>query len=176
MTNVELKEVFGRLGQIQDIDRNRSGSTESVVLRPEGEVDAINAIAATRTLAQCGLTLLKAKRAVEAVIAGDEIALVLPKVISRDRLVEDLTAAGMQSSFLRKRLSKKSKSVAGKWVRKVREGAGLTQEQFAVVYGVDLKTLQKYEQCASIPATSVLSYFQMIEADPQAVKRMRIEG
>ena len=168
--------MFGQLGHVQEVSRNRSGSEVSVILRSEGEVNAINAIAATRTLAQCGLTLLKAKRAVEAVIAGDEIALFLPKVISRDRLVEDFAAAGMQSSFLRKRLSMKSKSVAGKWVRKVREGAGLTQEQFAVVYGVDLKTLQKYEQCASIPATSVLSYFQLIEANPQAVKHMRFEG
>ncbi|SDY85534.1 helix-turn-helix domain-containing protein [Citreimonas salinaria] len=176
MTNAGLKEVFGRLGQVQDVDRNQSGSEESLVLRPEGATSAINAIAATRALAQCGLTLLRAKRAVEAVIAGEELTLVLPKVASRDRLVEDLAAAGLQGKFFRKRLRMKSKVEAGKWVRKVRVRAGLTQEQFAVVYGVDLKTLQKYEQCASVPAASVLSYLQMIEADPEAVKRMRIEG
>lgn len=112
----------------------------------------------------------------EAVIAGDEVTLVLPKVASRDQLVEDLAAAGLQGKFLRKRLRIKSKSVAKKWVKKVRERAGLTQEQFAVTYGMDLKTLQKYEHGDSIPASSVLSYLQMIEADPEAVKRIRIEG
>jgi putative transcriptional regulator len=95
-----LKKVFGHLGQVQDISRNRTGSEESAILSPQGEVHAINAIAATRTLAQCGLTLLEAKRAVETVIAGDEIALALPKVVSRDRLVEDLATVGIQSSFL----------------------------------------------------------------------------
>lgn len=58
----------------------------------------------------------------------------------------------------------------------VREGSGLTQEQSAVVHCVDLKTLQTYEQRVSIPAASALAYLQMIEADPEAVKRMRIEG
>ncbi|MEN8742094.1 MAG: type II toxin-antitoxin system MqsA family antitoxin [Phaeobacter gallaeciensis] len=176
MTNAGLKEVFGRLGQVQDVDRNRSGSQESLVLRPEGTTSAINAIAAARVLAQCGITLLRAKRAVEAVIAGEEVTLVLPKVASRDQLVDDLTAAGVQGKFLRKRLRIKSKSVAKMWVKKVRERAGLTQEQFAVTYGMDLKTLQKYEHGDSIPASSVLSYLQMIEADPEAVKRIRIEG
>lgn len=176
MTNAGLKEVFGRLGQVQDVDRNQSGSRESLVLRPEGATSAINAIAATRALAQCGITLLRAKRAVESVIAGDEVTLVLPKVASRDQLVEELAAAGLQGRFLRKRLRMTSKSVAKKWVKKVRERAGLTQEQFAVTYGMDLKTLQKYEHGDSIPASSVLSYLQMIEADPEAVKRIRIEG
>lgn len=175
MMNAGLKELFGRPGQIQDVDRNRSGLRESLVLRPEGATFTINAIAVTRILAKCGLRLLRAKRAVEDVIAGNEVTLVLPRVTSRDHLVEELAAAGVQGKFLRKRPHIKSKSVAGKWVKKVREGAGLTQEQFAVVYGVDLKTLQKYEQCVSIPAASVLSYFQMIEADPEAVKRLRIE-
>lgn len=176
MTNAELKEVFERLGPVQDVDRNRSGSKESLVLRPDGAISAINAIAATRALAQRGLTLLKAKRAVEAVLSGDEVILVLPKVEARETLVADLAAAGVYPEFLRKRLQIKSKALSKKWVRKVRAVAGLTQEQFAVVYGVDLKTLQKYEQGDSIPASSVLSYLQMIEADPEAVKRIRIEG
>ena len=176
MTNVELKEVFGRLGPVQDVDQNRSGSRESLVLRPEGAVSAINVIAATRTLAQCGIKLLKAKRAVESVIADSEVILDLPKVDSRDRLVSDLAAAGMRPEFLRKRPLIKSKDVSRRWIRKVRAAAGLTQETFSLVYGVDLKTLQKYEQGESIPAASIQSYFQMIEADPQAVKRMRIEG
>lgn len=175
MTNVELKEVFGRLGPVQDVDQNRSGSRESLVLRPEGAVSAINVIAATRALARCGIRLLKAKRAVESVIADGEVILDLPKVDSRDRLASNLAAAGMRPEFLRKKPLIKSKDVSKKWVRKVREVAGLTQEQFALAYGVDLKTLQKYEQGDSVPAASILSYLQMIEADPQAVKRMRIE-
>lgn len=176
MTNAGLKQLFGQLGQIQDVDRNRSGSPESLVLRAEGAPSAIDAIAATRALAQCGLTLLRAKRAIETVIAGNEVTLGLPTVASRDRLVADLTEAGLQPRFLRRKPRLTSKSVASKWIRQVRESAGLTQEQFAVVYGVDLKTLRKYEQGASIPATAVLSYFQMIESDPQAIKRLRLEG
>ena len=175
MTNTELKEVFGRLGQVQDAARNQSGLRESLVLRPDRKASAINAIAATRTLAQCGITLLKAKRAVETLIVEEEIILTLPNVASRDRLVEGLATAGIQSKFLRKGFLIKSKSDTKKWVKKVRERAGLTQEQFAVTYGLDLKTLQKYEQGDSKPAASVQSYLQVIEADPEAVKRIRID-
>lgn len=176
MTNARLKEAFGRLGPVQGVDRNPAGSEENVVLTPDRDVSEINGIAATRALAQCGVTLLKAKRAVEAVLEGGEATLSLPKVASRDRLIEALSAAGVGGNFLRKTLWIKSKDEAKRWVKGVREKAGLTQEQFAIIYGLDLKTLRKYEQGESIPATSVRSYLQMIEADPEAVKRIRIEG
>lgn len=102
MKNAELKEVFGRLVQVQVVDRSQSGSKESVVLRPDRDVSSINAIAATQTLAQCGLKLLLAKRAVESVLDEEEALLELPRVPSRERFIKGLAAAGICLKFIRK--------------------------------------------------------------------------
>lgn len=176
MKNAELKEVFGRLGPIQVVDRNQSGSKESVVLHPEGDPVEINAIAATQVLAQCGLKLLLAKRAVESVIDEGEVLLVLPKVASRERLANDLADAGVHPEFIRKPPELTSKDASKEWVKRVRLSVGLTQKEFSVMFGVDLKTLQKYEQGDSVPAAAVKAYLQTIEANPHKMMRMRIEG
>lgn len=176
MKNAELKEVFGRLGPIQVVDRNQSGSKESIVLHPEGDPVEINAIAATQVLAQCGLKLLLAKRAVESVIDEGEVLLVLPKVASRERLANDLADAGVHPEFIRKPPKLTSKGASKEWVKRVRLSVGLTQKEFSVMFGVDLKTLQKYEQGDSVPAAAVKAYLQTIEANPHKMMRMRIEG
>ncbi|UOA33699.1 hypothetical protein DSM110093_03795 (plasmid) [Sulfitobacter sp. DSM 110093] len=176
MKNAELKEVFGRLGPVQVVDRNQSGSKESVVLRPKGDSAEINAIAATQALAQCGLKLLLAKRAVESVIDEGEALLVLPQVASRERLANELAAVGVHPEFIRRSPKLKSKNASKEWVKKVRTSVGLTQKQFSVMFGVDLKTLQKYEQGDSVPAAAVQAYLQTIEANPEKMMRMRIEG
>lgn len=175
MKNAELKEVFGRLVQVQVVDRSQSGSKESVVLRPDRDVSSINAIAATQTLAQCGLKLLLAKRAVESVLDEEEALLELPRVPSRERLIKELAAAGICLKFIRKSPQLKSKDVSKEWVKKIRSSVGLTQKEFSVMFGVDLKTLQKYEQGESVPAAAVRAYLKTIEANPNKMMRMRLE-
>lgn len=43
------------------------------------------------------------------------------------------------------------------------------------MFGVDLKTLQKYEQGESVPAAAVRAYLKTIEANPNKMMRMRLE-
>lgn len=98
MKKTGLRGTFARLAPVKKVDRHQSGSSETLVLVPSGSTTAINAIAATRALARTGLTLLRAKRAVEAVIAGNEVMLLLPKVHSRDQLITELASTGLRAS------------------------------------------------------------------------------
>lgn len=98
MRKAGLQGTLARLAPVKKVDRYRSGPSETLVLVPIGSTAAINAIAATRALARTGLTLLRAKRAVEAVIAGDDVTLLLPTVPSRDRLIAELASAGLRAS------------------------------------------------------------------------------
>jgi putative transcriptional regulator len=113
---------------------------------------------------------------VESVIDEGEALLELPKVASRESLANELAHAGVHPEFIRKSPNLKSKDASKEWVKRVRSSVGLTQKEFSVMFGVDLKTLQKYEQGDSVPAAAVKAYLQTIEANPEKMMRMRIEG
>jgi putative transcriptional regulator len=53
----------------------------------------------------------------------------------------------------------------------VREGLGLTQEEFAWRFGLDLAALRNWEQGRTRPETAVRSFLQVIARDPRAVER-----
>ena len=162
------RAAFERLGPIRDAGPVRSGSKEAVVLRKgDGDGD-VRSIDATQALALCGVSLLKAKRAVEAALDGGEAALILPAVPSRDDLVRDLDVAGF-------RLTVTTAPVTVD-VRAIRERLSLTQEQFAVHYGLDLKTVQNWESGARRPDAGMSSYLRAISAVPEVVKVTRIAG
>ena len=55
-----------------------------------------------------------------------------------------------------------------KWLRK---GLGLTQEQFSVLYGAEIQTLQNYENSSLKPDGSTIPYFEIIERAPEITKR-----
>jgi putative transcriptional regulator len=55
-------------------------------------------------------------------------------------------------------------------VRAVREKSGLSQTEFAMVYGFNARTLQQWEQGRAKPETAVLAYLRVIERDPKAVQ------
>ncbi|MBZ0128620.1 MAG: DUF1508 domain-containing protein [Rhodobacteraceae bacterium] len=121
---------------------------------------------AALTLARSGLSLLKAKRAVEKMLAQGEVALILPHVESTKSLVRSLKDAGISVAIVTppQRLS----------VKELRTRLRLTQEQFAVYYGVDLRTLQNYESNVRTPDRTTLGYFQRIEAQPKIMQAHRL--
>lgn len=135
-----------------------------------------NSIAATMALAKRGPSMLQAKRAIESVLDFGEAAIELKKVESREALALDLAAVGFRASFLPRLEKAASKKALASWIRDVRQRAGLTQEQFAITYGFEIKTLRKYEQGESTPAAAVMSYLRTIGCDPVAVKRLRLKS
>ena len=67
--NLELRARFAQLGPIRGIDRVPSGSPAAFVLRRPERLDGIRSIDAMLTLARRGISMLRAKRAIEELIA-----------------------------------------------------------------------------------------------------------
>jgi len=55
-------------------------------------------------------------------------------------------------------------------VREIREGLGLSQADFAKVFGLTLRSLQEWEQARRLPDAAVLTYLRVIEKNPEAVR------
>jgi DNA-binding transcriptional regulator YiaG len=155
--NSELQARLARLGLIRAIGRVSSGSPVGLVLRPARELAGLRTIDATMALAKHGLTLLKAKRLIEAVVDDGEAAAILPTVESLATLTAELDAAGVKATVI---------DCSAVDVKAIRQRLGMTQELFALRYGLDLAALQNWEQGRQQPDTATSSYFRAIAARP----------
>lgn len=54
--------------------------------------------------------------------------------------------------------------------RGLRHRDGLSQAEFAKAYGIDLRTLQDWEQGRTVPAGPARTLLRVIEANPKAVR------
>ena len=158
MTHSKLKEQFARRGLTRDIDRVSSGSPVVLVLRPLPDLAVVNVIDATLALARRGLTMLRAKRAAEAAVEEGEALVNVPMVERLATLVGDLRAAG----FVATKLASDPVDV-----RVIRDGLGLSQEQFALRFNLDLATLQNWEQGRYAPDRASANYLRVIARRPR---------
>jgi DNA-binding transcriptional regulator YiaG len=113
-------------------------------------------------LARRGLTLLRAKRAIEAMLESGEVALEVPTVEDLPTLVRDLGAAGVEVTRI---------ATDPVDVRSLRLSLGLSQEQFARRFNLDLDALQNWEQGRRTPDRAVCSYLRVIAAAPGVAAR-----
>jgi len=160
-TNSWLPEGFERLERIPGRPRVESGSPVGLLIemaRPLRETKTIFAIGA---LAHRGMNLLRAKRAVEAMVYEGKAYVYVPKVESLDALIEELAGTGVKATAL---------ADAGIDVRAIRDRLGLTQEQFAVRYGLDVDAVRNWETGRRTPDTAAQSYLRAIRANPEAVE------
>ena len=56
-------------------------------------------------------------------------------------------------------------------VRQIREGQGLTREQFAERYGLQVRAIQEWEQGRRKPEPAVRAYMIVIKNQPAAVRK-----
>jgi putative transcriptional regulator len=56
-------------------------------------------------------------------------------------------------------------------VRAIREGQGLTREQFAERYGLQVRAIQEWEQGRRKPERAVRAYMLVIKNQPAAVRK-----
>jgi putative transcriptional regulator len=132
------------------------------VLRPGPDRARIKTIDATLALARRGMTMLRAKRAIEAMLDDGEVAVEVPTVEDLDALTRDLRNAGIEAARI----------VSGPVdVRSLRLSLGMSQEQFARRFNLDLDALQNWEQGRRAPERAVWSYLRVIAADPEAAAR-----
>ncbi len=71
----------------------------------------------------------------------------------------DVSVAGLERAHM------------GRRFRILRHKLGLTQEQFASVYGIPVANLRQYEIARHMPPPAVRAYLKVIEAEPEVVKR-----
>lgn len=161
-----LKERLARAGPIRDVGRVRSGSPVDLVLRPGPELAKIKTVAASESLARRGLSLLRAKRTVEAIIDRGEAIIHVPVVDDVKSFVKELQKVGIKAARLASRQVD---------VRALRNRLGLTQEQFALRFGFDIDAVQNWEQGLTNPDRAALAYLRVIERQPTEAARAQEE-
>jgi putative transcriptional regulator len=110
--------------------------------------------------------MLKAKRAVEAMIERGEIALHLPNVSHLPSLVRGLLGAGITvSTFANDDVD----------VRALRERLGMTREQFALRYNLSIESVTKWEIEERKPDRAANNYLRVIASDPDIAARSQEE-
>ena len=160
-THSWLPEGFARLERARIAPRVQSGSPVGLLIKRAGDIRRIKTIPAIVALFRRGMVLLRAKRAVEAMVAEGKAFVLVPKVESPDALKRELAAAGVRAVAL---------PDAAIDVGAIREKLGLTQEQFAVRYGLDINAVRNWERGRRTPDTAAQSYLRAIDASPAAVQ------
>ncbi len=158
-----LRERFARLGQIRAADRVSSGSPGVFVLRPRNENATIRTVDAALTLARRGLPLLRAKRAMEELLADGSSFVELPTVDDPAAVIAELDASGIAAAQTEPRPAPD--------VGLLRRRLGLTRAQFAARYGLDVETLRNWEAGRREPDRTARSYLLAIANDPKHVER-----
>ena len=154
-TNSELKARLERRGPVRDVSRPSLSSEESVVvlLRRTGALE--QSITVARRLFAAGLTLKEAHNAINMLAALGWAVCGIAKTENLRALARELSAMNVE---LRRRLSAVDATLD---VAKMRAQHGLSQREYADLLGIDVRTLQNWEQGRNRP-------------DPAAVSLMRI--
>jgi DNA-binding transcriptional regulator YiaG len=125
---------------------------------------AIDSIAAIEALVRRHVPLLKAKRAVEAVLRDGNHYLPVPMVDDPDALRAALHDAGLLA-----RVAPSRGRVID--VKALRERLGTSQEQFAARYRISLDVLRNWEQNRNDPDPIARNMLELIEDNPEGVEQ-----
>lgn len=136
------------------------GLPADLVIRPADGLTKVKTISAIKALAARGLTLLRAKRTVETMVENGEAIVHVPMVENAKRLARELGAAGVAVRRV---------ASAPVDVKQIRRDLGLTQEQFALRFGLDIDAVQNWEQGRCNPDRATLAYLRTIAAAPSIV-------
>ncbi len=156
-----LKAPLERLGSIQAVDRVSSGSPADLVIRPKGALAKVKTIDAMLALARRGVKALTAKRAVEAMVDEGEAMVSVPTVEPGKALAKELRAAGVAVCRI---------ATEPVDVKALRDRLGMSAPAFARRYGLNVRTVEGWEQGRPIDAPAN-NYLMAIAADPIAVAR-----
>jgi putative transcriptional regulator len=140
-----------------------SGSPVVFVLRLARNRAVPKTVDGAIALARRGIPMLRAKRAMEELLASGSAFVALPTVESPSILAAELAEAGIAAAPLRLPQTLD--------VRRLRQRLGLTREQFAARYGLDVETLRNWEVGRREPDRTARSYLQAISNDPEGVEQ-----
>lgn len=161
MTASAFKAKFARLGRIRAIGLEQSGSPELVSIRAGADIRKIDTIAAITLLVRGGVVLLRAKRSIEAVMDGAQVVLEVPRVADTAAFERDMQACGFVATV---------RSPEAPDIRSLRERFGLSQEEFAARFGLELDAVRNWEQGSHVPDTAARTLLKVIARQPEAVQ------
>jgi putative transcriptional regulator len=118
-----------------------------------------------KAIALGGLSLLRAKRAVDAMLHHGEIAVHVPGA-DMARLTRELESAGVRVAKLA------DAPVDG---RALRARLDLTQEQFALRFNLGLEAVQSWEHGDRKPDRYANNYLRVIDKNPEVAARSQEE-
>jgi DNA-binding transcriptional regulator YiaG len=160
-TNSELKARLERLGPVRDVSRPSLSSDESVVvvLRRTGALDKPTTVA--RRLFAAGLALKEAHNAINKLAEfGWAVCAVA--------LTEDLRALSNELGEMNVQLrQRRSSTETGETVIALRAHHGLSQREYADLLGIDVRTLQNWEQGRNRPDPSAVSLMRIFAHAPE---------
>ena len=166
-TNSELRARLARLGPVRDADPPPSFSGELVVLvlRLEGPLD--QPISVAKRLYAAGLTLRAAHAAINRLA---EIRLTVCRIAEgADIPVLAADLATMNVHTFRRR------GVDAGLIPEVRARHQLSQREFADVLGIDIDTLQNWEQGRNKPDAAALSLVLAFDKAPDVIEAAVLE-
>jgi DNA-binding transcriptional regulator YiaG len=161
-TNSSFKAKLARLGPTRAVDQSRSGSSETLVLdRPDGVPDLLS-LDAILLLRQQGVPPLAAKRAIETVMHGRRAIVQAEDVADIGGLVEQLRKLGVTC---------RRRDLAPVDVGDLRARLGLSQEDFALRFNLDVEALRNWEQRRRIPDRAAENYLRVIACAPDLAEQ-----
>lgn len=151
---------FAQRVPVREVPRVPSGSPATVLLRaPRYES---NAVGATLALAKRHLSLRAAREVATRLFDEGTAIASLPMLESFDALAAELAACKVEVAPYGA-----PKAVD---VRAVRERAGLSQEEFATAYGLEVATIRNWEQRRSEPDAASRVLLAVLARRPEAVR------
>jgi DNA-binding transcriptional regulator YiaG len=122
--------------------------------------DIARPVDVARVLARCGLSLRKAHDALNRLAEGKAVAVEL-HTSNRRGLIAELAALGIRALAIQPPQAD---------IKKVRRRFGLSQAEFAVRFGLELDTVQNWEQERNAPDQATQLLLKLIEVYPDEVE------
>ena len=172
MTRSSLRERVGRAGAVRGSSPVKSGTAVALNLRPDRDrLGPVATIPAIEAVVKRHLPLLRAKRAIEAMLDDGAVFVEVPLVEDARALAEELRAAGVAArpSLVRPAAGGHADAVD---VVALRRRLGMTQEQFAMVFQIALPVVRNWEQGRNKPDGAATVMLRMIEAHPKEVEAL----
>jgi DNA-binding transcriptional regulator YiaG len=149
-------------------DRSFSDEHESVLLRRE-PVPFVTAIKVAERLFVSGMQMRAAHAAINELAAVGWCVVDIPIDGGIDELAHDLLPLDV------KLLRRRQVPEPAAFVAEVRTRHNLSQRAFAAALGLDVRTLQNWEQGRNRPDAAVLSLVALFDRDPALVREIMFE-
>ena len=159
-TKSSLSALSGPRVRIRDVPRVRSGSPEKFALRIDRA--RFKGPQAALALAKRHLPLRAAHGVVTRLFDRGAAVVELPTVESIKTVIRDLAGAGVAATPYGA-----PRKVD---IRRIREAMGMSQDEFALEFGLEVSTLRNWEQGRSEPDTAARNFLVTVADNPDAVR------